>query len=151
MTDFNFRFTVIEFKVFVVSLFSYLLLLFQKQILHMHSSQQNLCVFTENSFYMSLILMEEITTHDGQDLWLLSFMAGFNVEKVQYKNVVFTPWDVGDQQKARPLWRRYFNDRIGLVRTTQFFMRLTSAILHFNNFSALLSFKCSKKKSQTAR
>ena len=26
------------------------------------------------------------------------------VEKVQYKNVMFTVWDVGGQEKLRPLW-----------------------------------------------
>lgn len=35
---------------------------------------------------------------------------GFNVEKVQYKNVQFTVWDVGGQEKLRPLWRHYFNN-----------------------------------------
>ncbi|KVI07542.1 Small GTPase superfamily, ARF/SAR type [Cynara cardunculus var. scolymus] len=43
---------------------------------------------------------------------------GFNVEKVQYKNVMFTVWDVGGQEKLRPLWRHYFNDTNGLVRIT---------------------------------
>lgn len=41
--------------------------------------------------------------------------VGFNVEKVQYKNVVFTVWDVGGQEKLRPLWRHYFNNTDGLV------------------------------------
>lgn len=40
---------------------------------------------------------------------------GFNVEKVQYKNVMFTVWDVGGQEKLRPLWRHYFNNTDGLV------------------------------------
>ncbi|KAJ9518642.1 hypothetical protein QJQ45_018662, partial [Haematococcus lacustris] len=40
---------------------------------------------------------------------------GFNVEKVQYKNVVFTVWDVGGQEKLRPLWRHYFNATDGLI------------------------------------
>ncbi|KAD4584247.1 hypothetical protein E3N88_21848 [Mikania micrantha] len=40
---------------------------------------------------------------------------GFNVEKVQYKNVIFTVWDVGGQEKLRPLWRHYFNDTNGLI------------------------------------
>ncbi|KAJ4799945.1 ADP-ribosylation factor [Rhynchospora pubera] len=40
---------------------------------------------------------------------------GFNVEKVQYKNVVFTVWDVGGQEKLRPLWRHYFSNTDGLV------------------------------------
>ena len=45
--------------------------------------------------------------------WLLR--AGFNVEKVQYKNVLFTVWDVGGQEKLRPLWRHYFNNTDGLI------------------------------------
>ena len=30
---------------------------------------------------------------------------GFNVERVEYKNISFTVWDVGGQDKIRPLWR----------------------------------------------
>lgn len=41
--------------------------------------------------------------------------AGFNVEKVQYKNVMFTVWDVGGQEKLRPLWKHYFNNTDGLI------------------------------------
>ena len=37
------------------------------------------------------------------------------MEKVQYKNVMFTVWDVGGQEKLRPLWRHYFNNTDGLV------------------------------------
>ena len=37
------------------------------------------------------------------------------MEKVQYKNVVFTVWDVGGQAKLRPLWRYYFNNTDGLI------------------------------------
>lgn len=33
---------------------------------------------------------------------------GFNVETVSYKNVHFTLWDVGGQDRIRPLWRHYF-------------------------------------------
>lgn len=43
------------------------------------------------------------------------YAAGFNVEKVQYKNVLFTVWDVGGQEKLRPLWRHYFNNTDGLI------------------------------------
>jgi ADP-ribosylation factor protein 1 len=32
-------------------------------------------------------------------------MVGFNVETVEYKNISFTVWDVGGQDKIRPLWR----------------------------------------------
>jgi len=30
------------------------------------------------------------------------------VETVEYKNISFTVWDVGGQDKIRPLWRHYF-------------------------------------------
>ena len=33
---------------------------------------------------------------------------GFNVETVDYKNISFTVWDVGGQDKIRPLWRHYY-------------------------------------------
>lgn len=46
---------------------------------------------------------------------LAYLLAGFNVEKVQYKNVLFTVWDVGGQEKLRPLWRHYFNNTDGLI------------------------------------
>ncbi|CAL5323501.1 unnamed protein product [Camellia sinensis] len=45
----------------------------------------------------------------------LPYCKCFNVEKVQYKNVVFTVWDVGGQEKLRPLWRHYFNNTDGLI------------------------------------
>ena len=40
---------------------------------------------------------------------------GFNVETVQYKNVKFTMWDVGGQDKLRPLWRHYFQNSDGVI------------------------------------
>ncbi len=30
------------------------------------------------------------------------------METVEYKNINFTVWDVGGQDKIRPLWRHYF-------------------------------------------
>ena len=36
------------------------------------------------------------------------YEIGFNVETVEYKNISFTVWDVGGQDKIRPLWRHYF-------------------------------------------
>ena len=33
---------------------------------------------------------------------MLDAAAGFNMEKVQYKNVLFTVWDVGGKEKLRP-------------------------------------------------
>ena len=38
------------------------------------------------------------------------FFSGFNVETVEYKNISFTVWDVGGQDKIRPLWRHYFQN-----------------------------------------
>ncbi|XP_038887138.1 ADP-ribosylation factor 1 [Benincasa hispida] len=40
---------------------------------------------------------------------------GFNVETVEYKNMSCTVWDVGGQDKIRPLWRHYFQNTQGLV------------------------------------
>jgi ADP-ribosylation factor protein 1 len=40
---------------------------------------------------------------------------GFNVETVEYKNISFTVWDVGGQDKIRPLWRHYFANTQGLI------------------------------------
>ena len=42
--------------------------------------------------------------------------VGFNVETVEPgKNVRFTVWDIGGQDKIRPLWRHYFVGTEGLV------------------------------------
>lgn len=44
----------------------------------------------------------------------ISFLfLGFNVETVEYKNISFTVWDVGGQDKIRPLWRHYFQNTQG--------------------------------------
>lgn len=40
---------------------------------------------------------------------------GFNVETVEYKNICFTVWDVGGQDKIRPLWRHYYQNTNGLI------------------------------------
>ncbi|KAI5440191.1 ADP-ribosylation factor 2, variant 2 [Lathyrus oleraceus] len=43
--------------------------------------------------------------------------VGFNVEKVEYKNVDFTVWDTGGQglHKLRPIWKHYFNNNDCLI------------------------------------
>ncbi|XP_068943245.1 ADP-ribosylation factor 5 isoform X1 [Petaurus breviceps papuanus] len=46
---------------------------------------------------------------------LFPFLTGFNVETVEYKNICFTVWDVGGQDKIRPLWRHYFQNTQGLI------------------------------------
>lgn len=41
---------------------------------------------------------------------------GFNVETVEpRKGLSFTVWDVGGQEKIRPLWRHYFSGTNGLI------------------------------------
>jgi ADP-ribosylation factor protein 1 len=40
---------------------------------------------------------------------------GFNVETVEYKKISFTVWDVGGQDKIRPLWRHYYQNTQGLI------------------------------------
>jgi small GTP-binding protein len=40
---------------------------------------------------------------------------GFNVEEVDYQDISFTIWDVGGQEKIRPLWRHYYKNTDGLV------------------------------------
>ncbi|KAL6063830.1 ADP-ribosylation factor [Balamuthia mandrillaris] len=41
--------------------------------------------------------------------------VGFNVETIQYKNIQFTVWDVGGQDKLRLLWRYYFDGTQGVI------------------------------------
>eukprot|EP00978_Attheya_sp_CCMP212_P005749 scaffold12860_cov54-Attheya_sp.AAC.10 len=40
---------------------------------------------------------------------------GFNVETIQYKNITMTVWDIGGQDKIRPLWRHYFQGTQALI------------------------------------
>lgn len=44
---------------------------------------------------------------------MIIWFLGFNVETVEYKNISFTVWDVGGQDKIRPLWRHYFQNTQG--------------------------------------
>ena len=40
---------------------------------------------------------------------------GFNVETVEYRNISFTVWDVGGQDKIRRLWRHYYTGTNGII------------------------------------
>merc|ERR1712014_221302 len=40
---------------------------------------------------------------------------GFNVESVKYKNISFTVWDMGGQDKIRNLWRVYLKGSAGII------------------------------------
>ncbi|XP_007892562.1 ADP-ribosylation factor 6 [Callorhinchus milii] len=41
--------------------------------------------------------------------------VGFNVETMTYRNMRFNIWDVGGQDKIRPLWRNYYTGTQGLI------------------------------------
>jgi ADP-ribosylation factor 1/2 len=68
---------------------------------------------------MKSLLFELVQSKNGQIYYVLKLKtnfqsfpssAGFNVETVEYKNISFTVWDVGGQDKIRPLWRHYFQN-----------------------------------------
>lgn len=40
---------------------------------------------------------------------------GFNAETLKYRNLEMTVWDVGGQEKIRPLWRHYCRDTQALI------------------------------------
>jgi len=40
---------------------------------------------------------------------------GFNVEHVQYRNLDMTIWDVGGQDKIRPLWKHYYESADAII------------------------------------
>lgn len=40
---------------------------------------------------------------------------GFNVETIEYKGICFSVWDVGGQDKIRPLWRHYYHNTEGII------------------------------------
>ncbi|KAH3901429.1 probable ADP-ribosylation factor 3 [Saccharomycodes ludwigii] len=45
--------------------------------------------------------LNKVKTHEAPTV-------GFNVETVSYKKVKFNMWDVGGQERLRPLWRHYY-------------------------------------------
>jgi len=40
---------------------------------------------------------------------------GFNVESLEYRNIHFTMWDIGGQEKIRPLWKHYYHNTDALI------------------------------------
>lgn len=40
---------------------------------------------------------------------------GFNIETLHYKKMNLTVWDVGGQDKIRPLWKHYFQNTDALI------------------------------------
>ena len=56
------------------------------------------------------VASEDAHTHICVMVGMSVCAAGFNVENVEYKNISFTVWDVGGQDKFRPLWRHYYQN-----------------------------------------
>lgn len=40
---------------------------------------------------------------------------GFNVEKLEYKNILFTVWDLGGQVATRKIWQHYYQNTDALI------------------------------------
>merc|ERR1712048_512585 len=41
--------------------------------------------------------------------------VGFNVETIEHKNISFTVWDIGGQDKIRKLWRYYYQNTQAVI------------------------------------
>lgn len=71
------------------------------------------------------LLSQQLVSPPESETWNMYFhifghgqlisILGFNVETVEYKNIQFTVWDVGGQDKIRPLWRHYFQNTQGII------------------------------------
>jgi ADP-ribosylation factor 1/2 len=59
------------------------------------------------------------------------------VETVEYKNISFTVWDVGGQDKIRPLWRHYFQNTQGAGGCALLVGSESAAVCH--NFASHLT------------
>ena len=70
---------------------------------------------------------------------------GFNVETVEYKNISFTVWDVGGQDKIRPLWRHYFQNTQGKHTPYMGIPRLPNMAIRYQNFYDILLTICYKE------
>uniref|UniRef100_A0A2K5PWG9 ADP ribosylation factor 1 n=1 Tax=Cebus imitator TaxID=2715852 RepID=A0A2K5PWG9_CEBIM len=50
-----------------------------------------------------------------KEMRILTVGLDASMWKLEYKNISFTVWDVGGQDKIRPLWRHYFQNTQGLI------------------------------------
>ena len=80
---------------------------------------------------------------------------GFNVETIQYKNILYTAWDTGDRAKILPLLRHYYqgtrafivvidsNDRKQFDAAKRELVNLTNETDYFHN--AAIAIVCNKQ------
>jgi GTPase SAR1 family protein len=59
-------------------------------------------MFSKYYWYFRVVLVP-ILFGWGKGCLYVDFIVGFNVETVEYKNISFTVWDVGGQDKVRKL------------------------------------------------
>ena len=56
-----------------------------------------------------LLCFADTSSHDSYNWYKISefvlIIKGFNVESIRYQKVDLTVWDIGGQDKIRPLWR----------------------------------------------
>eukprot|EP00178_Gracilaria_changii_P024528 TRINITY_DN73_c0_g1_i1.p1 TRINITY_DN73_c0_g1~~TRINITY_DN73_c0_g1_i1.p1 ORF type:complete len:203 (+),score=23.16 TRINITY_DN73_c0_g1_i1:424-1032(+) len=82
-----------------------------------HSVRFTPCLFSKSlrppigAWIQSRLLHESLTFFIAI---LITFFV-LSLRTVDYKNVKFTVWDVGGQDKIRPLWRHYFQNTQGLI------------------------------------
>lgn len=73
---------------------------------------------TTQPFFNFLFFFEKTTIlyklHFGETVTTIPTI-GFNVESIQYKNLTFTMYDVGGQDKIRMLWQHYFRGSDALI------------------------------------
>lgn len=61
------------------------------------------------------------------------------METVEYKNISFTVWDVGGQDKIRPLWRHYFqNTQVSYNLIRRILKNLSLSRISFLDYSVIL-------------
>lgn len=75
--------------------------------------------------------------------------VGFNVETVTYKNVKFNVWDVGGQDKIRPLWRHYYTG--SFVFNTIYLFAFICMRVCISAHSPVMCDLCSEQKEAWAR
>ena len=77
--------------------------------------ESNLGSHEAGSILISDVLSRTLVSYTSSTSELIPPNLGFNVETVEYKNIQFTVWDVGGQDKIRPLWRHYFQNTQGII------------------------------------
>lgn len=68
------------------------------------------CTLKQKSLIAYYLFNRNYILESSSSFVILILFTGFNVETVEYKNISFTVWDVGGQDKIRPLWRHYFQN-----------------------------------------